>query len=79
MTSREAYLLLYDSLPEEAKQAMSDLLDIGKDDSGVWVRFRDVEATVGKIVLALQKKDVLNSMYGIVAGRLNNDGIKRTE
>lgn len=59
------YLQLYDSLPEEAKQAMSDLLDIGKDDSGVWVRFRDVEATVGKIVLALRKEK----------GGLYNEGI----
>lgn len=65
--SKTLYLQLYDSLPEEAKQAMSDLLEIGKDDSGVWVRFRDVEATVGKIVLALQKKDALSSVYGTVA------------
>lgn len=56
MTGREMYLQLYDSLPEEVKQAMRDLWDTGVNDSGVWVRFRDVEATVGKIVLALRKE-----------------------
>lgn len=52
------YLQLYDSLPEEAKQAMSDLWETGKNDSGVWVRFGNVEATVGKIAQALMRQPV---------------------
>lgn len=50
------YLQLYDSLPEEAKRAMSDLWETGINDSGVWVRFGNVEATVGRIVFALRKE-----------------------
>lgn len=72
--SKTLYLQLYDSLPEEAKQAMSDLLEIGKDDSGIWVRFRDVEATVGKIVLALQKKDALSSVGDLHSGANRDQG-----
>lgn len=50
------YLQLFDSLPEEAKRAMSDLWETGKNDSGVWVRYGNVEATVGRIVWALRKE-----------------------
>lgn len=53
--SRALYLSLYDTLPNEAKKAMSDLWDTGINNSGVWVRYGDVEATVGKIVLSLMK------------------------
>lgn len=49
------YLSLYDSLPDEAKKAMSDLWDIGINKSDVWVRFGDVEATVGRVVWALRR------------------------
>lgn len=48
------YLSLYDSLPEEAKRAISDLWDTGVNNSGVWVRFGDVEATIGRIVYAVR-------------------------
>lgn len=48
------YLSLYDSLPEEAKRAISDLWDTGVNNSGVWVRFGDVEATIGRIVYAMR-------------------------
>lgn len=53
---RTLYLGLYDSLPNEAKEAMSDLWMTGVNNSGVWVRFGDVEATVGRIVWALRKE-----------------------
>ena len=52
---RTLYLSLYDSLPDEAKKAMLDLWDTGINKSGVWVRYGDVEATVGRIVWALRR------------------------
>lgn len=53
--TRTLYLSLYDSLPDEAKKAMLDLWDTGINNSGVWVRYWDVEATVGRIVWALRR------------------------
>ena len=54
---RSIYLRVYDSLPREAKEAMWELWMTGRNDSGVWVRFSDVEATVGRIVEAIRKVD----------------------
>lgn len=50
---KSIYLKLYDSLPRDAKEAMFMLWETGKNDSGVWVRYGDVEATVGRIVDAM--------------------------
>ena len=53
-SGKKLYLSIYNSLPRDAKEAMFELWMSGRNDSGVWVRFRDVEAAVGRIVDAVQ-------------------------
>lgn len=50
MMDKTLYLMVYDSLPEESKKAISELWDTGINNSGVWVRFGNVEATIGKVI-----------------------------
>ena len=54
---RDAYLQMYDSLPQGVKDAMHDLWEKGRNHSGVWVRFGDVEATVARIVEAIRHEE----------------------
>lgn len=54
MMDKNYFLSVYDSLPEGAKKAISELYDTGVNNSGVWVRFGNVEATIGKIIFSLK-------------------------
>lgn len=59
--NRDTYIRVYDSLPREAKDAMQDLWMTGRNESGVWVRFKDVEVAVGRIVEAIRKEEIENA------------------
>lgn len=48
------YHKIYNTLPEEVKDAMYELFLSGVSNSGVWVRFKDVAAVVAFIVEAIR-------------------------
>jgi len=59
MTGREYYIQHgYDELPESVRKEMSRVFDTGVNNSGVWVRFKEVENLAGIMAYAFTHRTI---------------------